>query len=94
MIKSELVERIAAQNPHLFRQDVQRIVDAIFEEISQTLENGDRAELRGFGTFYVSHRKGRMGRNPKTGEAVKVDEKSVPRYKISKSLTDRMNSKD
>lgn len=94
MIKSELVAKIAAQNPHLYQRDVERIVSTIFEEISAALARGDRVELRGFGAFSVKKRAARIGRNPRTGEAVSVSEKSVPFFKTGKELRERLNAED
>ena len=73
MIRSELIQKIADENPNLFQRDVERIVNTIFEEITDALANGDRVELRGFGAFSVKTRDARVGRNPRTGEAVSVD---------------------
>src|SRR3954470_4798792 len=78
MIKSELVQRISAQNPHLYQRDVENIVNAILNEIIGALAKGDRVELRGFGAFSVKSRPARTGRNPRTGAHVSVDQKSVP----------------
>ncbi|WP_035009128.1 MULTISPECIES: integration host factor subunit beta [Bartonella] len=91
MVKSELVQIIARQNPHLFQRDVENIVNAIFEEISTALANGNRVELRGFGAFSVKSRSARNGRNPRTGEAVVVEEKWIPFFKTGKDLRDRLN---
>ncbi len=91
MIKSELVLKIADQNPHLYQRDVENIVTAILEEITKALSNGDRVELRGFGAFSVKHRMARVGRNPRTGEHVQVDEKSVPYFKTGKEMRQRLN---
>jgi integration host factor subunit beta len=92
MIKSELIQKIAEDNPHLFQRDVERIVSTVFEEITAALARGDRVELRGFGAFSVKQRDGRMGRNPRTGETVPVPAKSVPFFKTGKELRERMNS--
>ena len=91
MTKSELIQRIAELNPHLYLRDTEEIVNTIFEEISAALERGDRVELRGFGTFSVKNRKARQGRNPRTGEKVFVEAKSVPFFKTGKGLHDRLN---
>lgn len=93
MIKSELVQLIANRNPHLFLRDVENIVNAIFEEITDSLAAGNRVELRGFGAFSVKARDARVGRNPRTGEAVQVDDKKVPFFKTGKLLRDRLNGK-
>jgi len=91
VIKSELIQKIAAANPHLYHRDVERIVNVIFDEIVDALARGDRVELRGFGAFTVKHRPAREGRNPRTGEPVPVDEKFVPLFKTGKDLRDRLN---
>jgi integration host factor subunit beta len=91
MIRSELVEKIAAENPHLYQRDVERIIATIFDEIIDAMAEGDRVELRGFGSFSVKQRDARRGRNPRTGEAVDVDEKHVPFFKTGKLLRDRLN---
>ena len=91
MIKSELIEKIAAENPHLFQRDIELIVNVIFDEIIDALAEGQRVELRGFGAFSVKHRPSRSGRNPRTGEQVFVEEKYVPYFKTGKELRLRMN---
>ncbi|MBO0766429.1 MAG: integration host factor subunit beta [Hyphomicrobiaceae bacterium] len=91
MIKSELIQRIAAANPHLYHRDVERIVNVIFGEIVDALARGDRVELRGFGAFTVKHRAPRIGRNPRTGASVAVSEKYVPFFKTGKDLRERLN---
>lgn len=91
MIRSELVQTIADENPHLLQRDVEHVVDTVLEEIIATMERGDRVELRGFGAFSVKHREARQGRNPRTGETVQVEEKSVPFFKTGKLLRDRLN---
>lgn len=91
MIRSELIQKISDENPHLFRRDVERIVNTVFEEIISAMERGDRVELRGFGAFSVKRRDSRTGRNPRTGEAVDVAEKHVPFFKTGKLLRDRLN---
>ncbi|MFD0917067.1 integration host factor subunit beta [Pseudahrensia aquimaris] len=91
MIKSELVQKIAEQNPHLYQRDVENIVNAIFDEITGALSDGDRVELRGFGAFSVKHRGARTGRNPRTGEKVEVEAKAVPFFKTGKELRERLN---
>jgi len=93
MIRSELIQIIADQNPHLFQRDVERIVNTVFDEITNAMANGDRVELRGFGAFSVKKRDARVGRNPRTGESVSVNEKHVPFFKTGKLLRDRLNGK-
>ncbi len=91
MIKSELIQRVGAANPHLYQRDVERIVNIILDEIIASLARGDRVELRGFGAFTVKHRTARQGRNPRTGETVFVEEKYVPFFKTGKELRERLN---
>lgn len=91
MIRSELIQKIADENPHLYQRDVERIVNTIFEEIIEAMARGDRVELRGFGAFSVKKRDSRTGRNPRTGAAVEVEEKHVPFFKTGKQLRDRLN---
>jgi integration host factor subunit beta len=93
MIKSELVQKIADKNPHLYHRDVERIVNRILDEIIAAMRDGSRVELRGFGAFSVKSREGRLGRNPRTGESVDVIPKRVPFFKTGKELRVRMNSK-
>jgi integration host factor subunit beta len=92
VIKSELIQKIASANQHLYHRDVERIVNVLFDEIVDALARGDRVELRGFGAFTVKHRLPRTGRNPRTGAAVSVDEKFVPFFKTGKELRERLNA--
>ncbi|MBA4790604.1 MAG: integration host factor subunit beta [Rhizobiales bacterium] len=91
MIKSELVQKIADANPHLYQRDVENIVNAILEQIVSALARGDRVELRGFGAFSVKKREARTGRNPRTGKQVDVSEKAVPYFKTGKEMRERLN---
>tara|TARA_Y100000591_G_C21570816_1_gene563340 strand:- start:335 stop:652 length:318 start_codon:yes stop_codon:yes gene_type:complete len=93
LIKSKLIQNITDSNPHLYLRDVERIVNTIFNEITQSLAEGRRVELRGFGAFSVQHRRQRVGRNPRTGESVNVDEKFIPRFKTGKELRIKLNNK-
>lgn len=93
MIRSELIQKIADENPHLTQRHVERIVSTVFEEIIEALSRGDRVELRGFGAFSVKARDARVGRNPRTGEAVEVEDKKVPFFKTGKLLRDRLNGR-
>ena len=93
MTKSELIQRLAERNPHLYMRDVERIVDTIFDEITAALAKGDRVELRGFGAFSVKKREARTGRNPRTGESVTVQAKALPFFKTGKELRERLNGK-
>ncbi|MAP94751.1 MAG: integration host factor subunit beta [Ponticaulis sp.] len=91
MLRSELVQKLADENPHLRPQDLERVVDVILGEITTALETGTRVELRGFGAFSVRKRNARTGRNPRTGESVEVDAKCVPFFKAGKELRARLN---
>ena len=91
MIKSELVEKIAEQNPHLYQRDVENIVNAILGEIVVAMARGDRVELRGFGAFSVKQRPARTGRNPRTGTHVSVEQKYAPYFKTGKEMRERLN---
>ena len=93
MIRSELIQKIAEENPHLYQRDVERIVNTFFEEVTGAMARGDRVELRGFGAFSLKKRDARIGRNPRTGETVHVEEKFVPFFKTGKLLRDRLNGK-
>ena len=92
MTKSQLIQKIAELNPHLYQRDVERIVATVFEEITSALSKGNRVELRGFGAFSVKIRDSRIGRNPRTGETVEVARKAVPFFKTGKQLRDRLNT--
>ena len=94
MIRSELIQKIADENPHLFQRDVERIVNTIFEEITDALANGDRVELRGFGVFSTKIQKARISRNPKTGEKVNTPEKKTIHFKMSKDLFKKLNNEE
>jgi len=91
VIKSELVRRLASRNPHLLQRDVENIVNVVFNTIADALAQGNRVELRGFGTFSVKNRLARKGRNPRTGQPVDVEEKWIPFFKHGKELRDRLN---
>jgi integration host factor subunit beta len=91
MIRSEFVTRIAEQNPHLFARDVEALVRVILDRIAETLANGDRVELRDFGTFTTKELLGRRARNPRTGEAVTVAAKQNIHFKPGKAMKARLN---
>jgi integration host factor subunit beta len=91
MIKSELVQKLAEQNPHLYPRVIEKLVNAILGTISDALARGDRVELRGFGIFAVKKRGARTGRSPKTGDLVAVSEKVVPVFKTGKEMRQRLN---
>ncbi|CAI8351996.1 MAG: Integration host factor subunit beta [Rhodospirillaceae bacterium] len=91
MTKSELIARLAELNPSLYHRDLEQLVNTVFDTITEALENGDRVELRGFGAFSLRERKARVGRNPRTGEAVSVDAKTIPFFKMGKGMRERLN---
>lgn len=91
MIKSELIQKLADENPNLYYRDVERIVSVVFDEITEALANGDRVELRGFGAFSVKHRPARIGRNPRSGGSVSIEEKWSPFFKAGKEIKERLN---
>jgi integration host factor subunit beta len=91
MIKSELVQRIANQNPHLYTKGAEDVVNALLGVIAAALVRGDRVEVRGFGTFTVKTRSARPGRNPKSGAEVSVPETRHPSFKTGKGMRDRLN---
>ncbi len=93
MIKSELVAKLSKHNLHLYQRDVEHIVNAVLEEVVSALSRGDRVELRGFGSFSVKNRPARIGRNPRTGEKVSVEERFVPFFKASKEMREKLNGR-
>ncbi|PVZ71620.1 integration host factor subunit beta [Pelagibaculum spongiae] len=93
MTKSELIERLSLKQPHLSYKDVEMSVKTLLEEMVGSLENGERIEIRGFGSFSLHYRAPRNGRNPKTGETVALDGKFVPHFKPGKELRERVNEK-
>ena len=92
MTKSELIERLAEQAQHIPAKDLEVAVKELLEQLAQTLQKGERIEIRGFGSFSLHYRAPRVGRNPKTGETVKLDGKYVPHFKPGKELRDRVNA--
>ena len=94
MTKSELIAAITRAHTHLRVADVERAINAILDEIAESLERGDRVELRDFGAFTVRAREPRVGRNPRTGEAVSVDRKQIIHFKVGKGLRRRLNGQD
>ena len=93
MIRSELIQIISDGNPHLFQRDVERIVNTVFDEITNAMARGERVELRGFGAFSVKQRDARLGRSLRTGASVSVSSKRVPFFKTGKLLRDRLNGR-
>lgn len=93
MTKSELIERLSMRHQEIRGQEIEDAVKLILERISQSLEKGDRVEIRGFGSFSLHFREGRTGRNPKTGESVEVPCKSIPYFRAGKELRERVNER-
>lgn len=91
MTKSELIERITDRHPELSSRDIELAVKTILDTMSQALSNGDRIEIRGFGSFSLHFRNPRLGRNPKTGESVELKGKYVPHFKPGKELREQVN---
>ena len=91
MIRSELVQKLCADFPDLTQAEVENVVTALFDSITEQLADGGRVELRGFGAFSTRQRDARQGRNPRTGEAVSIDAKRVPYFKPGKEMRDRLN---
>ena len=91
MIKSELLKHIHTRSSQLSQRDVEKVVDAILEEIISAIARGDRVELRGFGTFSARVRSTHAGRNPKTGTALAVPTKVKLRFKAAKEMHERLN---
>ena len=91
MTKSELIERLSQEQPHLPPRDVEFSVNAVLDHMRRALVAGDRIEIRGFGSIGLRYRMPRTGRNPKTGEAVSVPGKYVPHFKPGRLLRERVN---
>ncbi len=92
MRRSDLVKILAESNPLLKQEFIEQIVEVVFEEIIAAMERGDRVELRGFGVFSARKRRARLGKNPRTGETVQLDERYHPFFRASKKLLNRINS--
>ena len=93
MLKSDLIQRIAAQHPHLFQRDIERIVNIILATIVDAMARGDRVELRDFGIFSVRFRDGRVGRDPRTGASVTIARKALPHFRSGREMGRRLNRK-
>ena len=91
MTRSELIEKISAKNPHLQMKDVEKIIEVILGSVTKSLAKGDRVEFRGFGAFSVRKRLPRTAKNPRTGEKVQINERSVPHFKTGKQLHELLN---
>ena len=91
MIRSELVQKLCEDHPDLTSKEIERVVAAFFDSITEQLQNGGRVELRGFGAFSTRDRDARKGRNPRTGDSVDVSAKRVPYFKPGKEMRERLN---
>ena len=91
MVRSELLQKVCNQHPTLLRKDVEKILEVIFNEISEALSRGENVEIRGFGTYKRIIRKARLGRNPKNSQLVQIPEKNAIRWKMSKTFFNRLN---
>ena len=91
MVKSELLQELCNQNPQLIRKDIEKILKVIFSEIIEALSKGENVEIRGFGTYKLTKKKARIGRNPKNSEIVQILEKNAIKWKMSKIFFDRLN---
>lgn len=89
--RQDIVRRVASRGKGVYAKDVQSLVDILFREMTEALANGDRIEIRGFGTFTVKHREARTARNPKTNAKVQLDSRFVPYFRAGKELKDRLN---
>ena len=91
MVRSELLQKFCNQHPQLLRRDVEKIIDIIFAEIAEALSRVENIEIRGFGTYKVVTRKARLGRNPKNSQTIQVPSKKALKWKMSKTLFNRLN---
>ena len=91
MIKSELVQKFCNMYPNLLRKDMEKILKIIFSEITKSLCRGEKIEIRGFGTYKITIRKARIGRNPKTEKTIQIPEKKAIKWKMSKTMYKRLN---
>jgi integration host factor beta subunit len=91
MTKSGLIEKVADQTPHISKKDTEVVVNTIFDAMTDALSNGERIEIRGFGSFQVKVREAREGRNPKTGEMVSIPAKRTPFFKVGKELKEMVD---
>ena len=92
MTKSDLIERVADRVPHISKKDTELVVNTIFDSMTEALSASNRIEIRGFGSFQVKIREAREGRNPKTGQEVKIPAKRTPFFKVGKELKERIDA--
>ena len=91
MVKSELIQKLCNIHPNILRRDMEKISDIVFSEIKKALLRGENIEIRGFGTYKITKRKARLGRNPKNSEPVQIPAKKAVKWKMSKILYNRLN---
>ena len=91
MVRSELLQKICNLNPNILRRDVEKILNIVFFEITEALARGENIEIRGFGTYKITTRKARIGRNPKNSQSVQIPEKKMIKWKMSKTFFNRLN---
>ena len=91
MVRSELIRKLCNLHPNMLKKDIEKILDIVFDEITETLCRGENIEIRGFGTYKVVNRKARQGRNPKNSETVQIPAKKAIKWKMSKILYNRLN---
>ena len=94
IVKSKLLNQLCKNYPNFLKKDLEKFSDIIFQEIKQSLKNGERVELRGFGVFYTNIQKKSVRRNPRTGEKVEVAEKKTIQWKMSKEMFNKLNNSD
>ena len=92
MVKSELVQKLCNIYTNIPRKDMERILDLIFTEIGQALHRGENVEIRGFGSYKITKRKARIGRNPKNSKTIHIPEKNKIKWKMSKTLFNHLNN--
>jgi len=91
MVKSELVHKLCDLHPNMLRKDIEKILDIVFNEITETLSRGENIEIRGFGSYKIVKRKARQGRNPKNSQTVQIPAKKAIKWKMSKILYNKLN---
>ena len=91
MVKSELLQKLCNLHPNILRKDIEKILEITFQEVAEALREGRNIEIRGFGTYKIVKRKARTGRNPKNSELIKIPEKKAIKWKMSKTLFNRLN---
>ena len=91
MVKSKLVQKLCNMHPNILRKDIEKILDIVFDEIVAALRRGENIEIRGFGTYKITERKARIGRNPKNSKPVHIPAKKAIKWKMSKKLYNRLN---